>query len=1208
MCTLSDGTEWIEQARLKHFDIDALSSSPYCFYGRGIISSASSFDHGHGAVYIHYSEYQNGKTIWSEQAKLVQESDIEDDESDNNFGHWIAYDGDIIAVSANLDDDNGMDSGSVFIFQGYYDNWTQQQKLMPADGHEYQQFGQVVAIHDATLFVGTGNDNTNGFESGGIYLYKGTPDRSYWLFSQKLYSHDIYSNDRFGASMAMHEETLAVSAQGANNQGVNQGAIYIFSKIDQTYWSQQQKIIPHDIQDNVFFGLFLAMYKDLIAVGSPLDSEFAKQAGAVYIFRQGPEAKWSFQQKLYAKDIHTNHYFGTHVSIYGPTVVTGAFGDATFGSHSGAVYMFKDISHETEEPSDKRSEAGFAPTIKEVGWVQSMKIVEPGSTQKHLYFSDPVVHGPTLAIRNSVESFLYSASSDWSCLLVSLQDHFGDGWQSELKVTSPDGTFDVYHPTCSTSNPYKFRYCPALDSDEGVYHFSIPGGKQSKFFWEMRWTVQEEGSGKVHAGDHSTEMEFVFDKAPKNFRLRRISSASDQTCPGCGKAPPKIPPHKSSPSVGLNLTNNVNGSAPTSPIIGPATGEAANYDSSLNKVAFTANDNIHTQSITPSDEIDTPTSGIYFPKGVSKRFQPIPSAISLGLLDSNSAEASTKHSVSRILGVAPVAPPKLPLVMPKSPAMATYTFDTGYSRTLELTDMDASGWFRSDGSGTYYYISDVHGERLFTFGSLCEDVISKECPQALEDGHYLLRVGGGTDAGAGDHMWKFCGRTGGTQMQLEFIVAGRFCYPLLMFSIAAYCSKIDVPVAVLEGHFLFSGLTPDTTLTRGDELVIDSVTAAVVPGLHLSNIRIDGEKFDLKYGQEVVAFTACIPSTTLGFRGRSYEDMVELSDHVTAAIETAVHSGYFSSDIVRTSAVWTIDSNILTGVTSISLLDLTLVGTDSVRTSDAATLFLASSSSTSSLEAQSSPTISFLNGGDVQHSDSLTMMVIEELSKLTENPHAQLVLCFTAASVVLIVLIIALLRPTRRRVYSKDSELHSPKLLATSMGLIHNRTESSPVTKTSPLSVSDPPKKSNPLVVEATEPFNEVREIVTRAIKLDTEVASSAMITRSHLSVQPSNATINKESFNAGFIKPSDLEFESVADDGSAISDITWTEGEGADDDLIEPQFLRRHRDRTAPGSSMPRNSRHGAAAKSFSRTYQKEAVKGVAEFEQLSFVNIGSF
>ena len=87
------------------------------------------------------------------------------------FGWSISISGDTMVVAAPADDDNGTDSGSVYVFQRSGSSWSQQAKLTASDGAAGDLFGNSIAIDEDTMVVGARRDDDDGTDSGAAYVF-----------------------------------------------------------------------------------------------------------------------------------------------------------------------------------------------------------------------------------------------------------------------------------------------------------------------------------------------------------------------------------------------------------------------------------------------------------------------------------------------------------------------------------------------------------------------------------------------------------------------------------------------------------------------------------------------------------------------------------------------------------------------------------------------------------------------------------------------------------------------------------------------------------------------------------------------------------------------------------------------------------------------------------------------------------------------------
>jgi len=78
-------------------------------------------------------------------------------------------------------------------------------------------------------------------------------------------------------------------------------------------------------------------------------------------------------------------------------------------------------------------------------------------------------------------------------------------------------------------------------------------------------------------------------------------------------------------------------------------------------------------------------------------------------------------------------------------------------------------WFRENGHGTTYEITDLVGSKVFFAGQLCSgEEGGSSCAIVLPAGQYLWRVNGALDPHKDSIAWTFCDSQGGVQTELLF--------------------------------------------------------------------------------------------------------------------------------------------------------------------------------------------------------------------------------------------------------------------------------------------------------------------------------------------------------------------------------------------------------------------------------------------------------
>ena len=162
--------------------------------------------------------------VWQEEAKLVPT----DGASGDIFGYDVAISGDTALIGSPYDDDMGSYSGSVYVFIRQDDGTGQEvQKLTPADGETYDNFGRSVAISGDTAVIGAMGDDDKGFNSGSGYVY--TKIDGKWIGNGKIVPENGEAYDWFGYSVAISGSTALFGAPRAGEE--NGGSAYIVDEL-----------------------------------------------------------------------------------------------------------------------------------------------------------------------------------------------------------------------------------------------------------------------------------------------------------------------------------------------------------------------------------------------------------------------------------------------------------------------------------------------------------------------------------------------------------------------------------------------------------------------------------------------------------------------------------------------------------------------------------------------------------------------------------------------------------------------------------------------------------------------------------------------------------------------------------------------------------------------------------------------------------------
>jgi hypothetical protein len=228
---------------------------------------------GSGSVYVY-----NGSN-WGTESKKIYAGDPA---TGDFFGRSVAVSntGSTIVVGAPYDDDKGTSSGSIYIYSGT--NWGTETKKTTTDGVATDYFGMSVAISSdaSTVAASAYGDDDNGLTSGSVYVFNG----SSWGTETKLTASDGAANDNLGRSVSVSSNgsIIVVGSHMDDDFDSASGAAYVFSD---SGWSTETKITSYDGAGSDYFGFSLAISTDgsTLVAGAYGDDDNGTSSGSAYV-------------------------------------------------------------------------------------------------------------------------------------------------------------------------------------------------------------------------------------------------------------------------------------------------------------------------------------------------------------------------------------------------------------------------------------------------------------------------------------------------------------------------------------------------------------------------------------------------------------------------------------------------------------------------------------------------------------------------------------------------------------------------------------------------------------------------------------------------------------------------------------------------------------------------------------------------------------
>jgi hypothetical protein len=400
------GNSWSEQAKLS-----AADGVAYDYFGWSVDVGSNTalvgsyfeaYSGGHNgnqdAAYV----YTRSGSTWSQQAKLVGADGVVDDAFSNSVALGVGT----ALVGAPFDDiDVKPSQGSAYVFVGSGSSWSQQAKLIAAEGGANRHYGCSLAVSGDTAVVGAWGNDVRFFPGNAErgYAYVFVRSGTAWIQQARLTAGTI--DDWFGETVAIDGDTILVGASGDDvDSNADQGSAYVFVRSGTT-WSLQQRLSADDGAGWDAFGFSLALDGDTALVEAP-----GADPGSVYVFERTGTA-WNQQANI---AVNGSGLDG-QVALSGSTAVVGAPGD-TVGADigQGSAYVFV------------RSGAT---------WTQQARLIDDeGAPSDNLGLS-VAVSGDTALAGAPNDDVAGNANQGSACVFI----RSGETWTRQAKLTADDG-------------------------------------------------------------------------------------------------------------------------------------------------------------------------------------------------------------------------------------------------------------------------------------------------------------------------------------------------------------------------------------------------------------------------------------------------------------------------------------------------------------------------------------------------------------------------------------------------------------------------------------------------------------------------------------------------------------------------------------------------------------------------------------------------
>ena len=278
--------------------------------------------------------FDNG--AWVEDSRLSPPGQSEGDA----FGEYLDFEQNVLVASAPGADDAADNAGEIHIFlRSIVDGWQWEQVYQPEGLQAGDRYGKAVAVDGSLIVASATRDDDQGNQTGALYVSLRTSGQL--LSLAKLYSPEPWALQEYGTELDVQGGRIAAGAPFDSKYGQGRGLVGIHEQDGAGNWTSTP-IRPDAPQDYEYFGASVALEGDFLVVGAPGDDQNPQldpPPGAIYIFERLALGDW-VQRRRITLPTYPSGELGLASAVDNGRIVSGALYDDRYGEDAGLARVF----------------------------------------------------------------------------------------------------------------------------------------------------------------------------------------------------------------------------------------------------------------------------------------------------------------------------------------------------------------------------------------------------------------------------------------------------------------------------------------------------------------------------------------------------------------------------------------------------------------------------------------------------------------------------------------------------------------------------------------------------------------------------------------------------------------------------------------------------------------------------------------------------
>ena len=303
-----------------------------------IFNAGNGYRAGHVRVY----EYSNGS--WTQLG-----SDI-DGEAAINVSGWavsLSDDGDIVAIGAPKNADNGVNAGHVRIYEYSIGSWTQLGSDIDGEA-AVDNSGWFVSLSDEgdVVAIGAPFNDGNGSNAGHVRVYEYSSG-TWTQLGTDIDGEAVGDNSGYSVSLSDDGDVVAIGAPGNAGNGTGAGHVRVYELDSNSTWTQLGSDIDGEATwDNSGYSVSLSDDGDVVAIGAPYNAgsygnPSGTDAGHVRVYEYSNGTWTQLGSDIDGEAAGDNSGDAVSLSDDGTVVAIGAPNNDGNGSDAGHVRVYE---------------------------------------------------------------------------------------------------------------------------------------------------------------------------------------------------------------------------------------------------------------------------------------------------------------------------------------------------------------------------------------------------------------------------------------------------------------------------------------------------------------------------------------------------------------------------------------------------------------------------------------------------------------------------------------------------------------------------------------------------------------------------------------------------------------------------------------------------------------------------------------------------